>query len=62
MVKNNKTAIKGLLVLGGVSTAAASVFTLSKKYAKKLLYRIQRRGEYSFVVPKIFSYQTGRAS
>lgn len=39
MVKNNKTAIKGLLVLGGVSTAAASVYTLSKKYAKKLLYR-----------------------
>ena len=36
MVKNNKTAIKGLLVLGGVSTAAASVYTLSKKYAKKL--------------------------
>lgn len=35
MVKNNKTAIKGLLVLGGVSTAAASVYTLSKKYAKK---------------------------
>ena len=33
MVKNNKTAIKGLLVLGGVSTAAASVYTLSKKYA-----------------------------
>ena len=32
MVKNNKTAIKGLLVLGGVSTAAASVYTLSKKY------------------------------
>ena len=29
MVKNNKTAIKGLLVLGGVSTAAASVYTLS---------------------------------
>ena len=32
MVKNNKTAIKGLLVLGGVSTAAASVYTLSKNY------------------------------
>jgi uncharacterized protein len=29
MVKNNKTAIKGLLVLGGVSTAAASVYTIS---------------------------------
>ena len=34
MVKNNKTAIKGLLVLGGVSTAAASVFTLSKNMQK----------------------------
>ena len=39
MVKNNKTAIKGLLVLGGVSTAAASVYTLSKKYAKDVYKR-----------------------
>ena len=38
MVKNNKTAIKGLLVLGGVSTAAASVYTLSKKICKKNYY------------------------
>lgn len=37
MVKNNKTAIKGLLVLGGVSTAAASVYTLSKKICKKII-------------------------
>ena len=29
MVKNNKTAIKGLLVLVVVSTAASSVYTLS---------------------------------
>ena len=38
MVKN-KNAVKGLLVLGGVGTAAFSVYTISKKYAKKLLYR-----------------------
>ena len=38
MVKN-KNAVKGLLVLGGVGTAAVSVYTISKKYAKKLLYR-----------------------
>ena len=34
MVKNNKTAIKGLLVLGGVSTAAASVYTFPKNMQK----------------------------
>lgn len=37
MVKNNKTAIKGLLVLGGVSTAAASVYTLFQKICKKII-------------------------
>lgn len=37
MVKNNKTAIKGLLVLGGVSTAAASVYTLSKNMQKIII-------------------------
>lgn len=33
MVKN-KNAVKGLLVLGGVGTAAVSVYTISKKYVK----------------------------
>ena len=42
MVKN-KNAVKGLLVLGGVGTAAVSVYTISKKYAKKLLYRHHKK-------------------
>ena len=54
MVKNNKTAIKGLLVLGGVSTAAASVYTLSKKYAKKLLYRHHKQEDRPSILETIF--------
>ena len=38
MVKNNKTAIKGLLVLGGVSTAAASVYTFFHHSAYSYIY------------------------
>lgn len=37
MVKNNKTAIKGLLVLGGVSTAAASDLHIIQKICKKII-------------------------
>ena len=57
MVKNNKTAIKGLLVLGGVSTAAASVFTLSKKYAKKLLYRHHKQEDRPSILETKFNSQ-----
>lgn len=42
MTKKN-TTLKGLLVLTGVGTAAISAYTLSKKYAKKLLYRHHRQ-------------------
>ena len=37
MVKNNKTAIKGLLVLGGVSTAAASGLHNYPKNMQKII-------------------------
>lgn len=57
MVKNNKTAIKGLLVLGGVSTAAASVYTLSKKYAKKLLYRHHKQEDRPSILETKFNSQ-----
>ena len=60
MVKNNKTAIKGLLVLGGVSTAAASVYTLSKKYAKKLLYRHHKQEDRPSILETKSIWFTGK--